>query len=193
MLNPVFARVCAVALGVCLLTSASRAADEEMVDNPQYKSWARHKVGSSVTHEMTSSVGGQNFKSTITNKLAELTPEKAVLEVATKLDIAGVPPQPAQKIEVAAKVKKSEAAAGQMPPGVKGEVKDKGTEKVSVGGKSYTCKVQEFTGESQGVKMKGKTWSSDEVPGTLVKMESTANASGQDMKSSMALTKVEVK
>ena len=194
MLNSTFARVFVAAmLGVCLIGSTARAADEELVENPQYKSWASHKVGSVVTHENSSAVGGQSFKSTITQKLVEITKEKAVIEVATKIDIAGVPPQPAQKHELAAKVKKSEANVGRLPEGVKGEVKDKGTEKVSVAGKSYNCKVYEFTGETQGVTMKGKSWSADDVPGMLVKMESTANAAGQDMKTTMTLTKVETK
>ena len=194
MRHPTFARlVVAAALGVCLLGSTARAADEELVENPQYKSWAGQKVGSTVTHENSSAVGGQTFKSTVTQKLVELTKDKAVIEVATKIDIAGVPPQPAQKHELAAKVKKSEATVGRLPEGVKGEVKDKGTEKVSVAGKSYNCKVYEFTGEANGVTMKGKSWSADDVPGMLVKMESSANTGGQDMKTTMTLKKIETK
>jgi hypothetical protein len=192
----------AAALGLALLAPAARAAEpakpaapaEEMVENPAYKSWAEHKAGTTVVLESSTDAGGQKLKMEITQKLVELTKDKAVVEVATKLDLPGVPAQPPQKQTFPAKVKKSEAQVpGKLPPGAKGEMKDKGSEKVKVGGKDYECKVYEFTGEQNGVKSSGKIWQSDKVPGTLVKMESTAKVGEQDMKSSMAVTKIETK
>jgi hypothetical protein len=76
---------------------------------------------------------------------------------------------------------------------VKGEMKDKGTEKVTVAGKEYSCKVYEFTGESNGVKTSGKSWTSEEIPGGMVKLESTSNVGGNDAKTTMAVTKIETK
>lgn len=177
---------------ICLMAGVSRAADE-LVDNPAYKSWSKLKVGSIVTLESNTDVGGQKFKTEMTQKLVEITADKAVVEIIIKFDIPGAKPPPAQKQTFAAKVKKEEATVGKLPEGMKGEVKDKGTEKVKVAGKEYDCKVYEFTGEQQGVKSTGKTWTTEEIPGTLLKMESTANVGGQDMKTSMVVTKIEAK
>jgi hypothetical protein len=195
MLNHAFACLLVAILAVCLLTPVSRAAaaDEELVDNPAYKSWSEHKVGSAVTYQSNTVIGAQTIKTEISQKLVELTPAKAVVEVSVKIDIPGAQAPPAQKTELAAKVKKSEATVGKLPEGMKGEMKEKGTEKIDVGGKSYTCKVVEFSGEQNGVKTQGKSWTSDQIPGTLVKMETTANVGGQDMKTTMAVTKIDKK
>jgi len=194
----------AAALGLALLVPAAAraAADaekpakpaEEMVENPAYKAWAAYKPGTTVVLESTTDAGAQKLKMEMTQKLLEVSKDKAVVEVTTKLDLPGVPPQPAQKQTIPAKVKKSEAQTpGKLPPGAKGEMKEKGTEKISVGGKSYECKVYEFTGEQNGVKSTGKIWQSEKVPGNLVKMESNAKVGEQDMKSSMTATKIETK
>ena len=193
MLDRVCACLLAAALTCGLLVSAGRAADEELVENPAYKSWSGHKAGSAVTYQSTTNVGAQNIKTEITQKLVEHTPEKAVVEVSVKIDIPGAQAPPAQKQELKAKVKKSEATVGKLPEGMKGQVKEKGTEKVELAGKSYTCKVYEFTGEQNGVKTSGKSWTSEQIPGTLAKMETTANVGGQDMKTTMAVTKIEKK
>ena len=184
-------------LGLSLLAPAARGQDAaagEMVDNPAYQSWASHKVGTTVSYESTTDAAGQKFKAQTTTKLIELTPEKAVVEQTSKIDIPGAPAQPARKEALPAKVKKSELfATGTLPAGVKGQAKEKGKAKVQVGGKSYDCQVWEFTIDANGVKSTGTTWTSDKVPGTLVKMESSAEVGGQKMKTTMALTKLETK
>jgi hypothetical protein len=193
-MNRTIRSLLAVSLGVCLCASVSRAAEEEMVDNPTYKSWAKQKVGTAVTHEQSTAAGAAGtFKSTLTSKLLEVNEDKAVVEISVKLDIAGAPAPPAQKQNILAKIKKSQLGIGEIPEGMKAEAKEKGKEKVSAGGKSYECKVMEFTAEGNGVKSKGKSWTSEEVPGSLVKMESTTTVNGTDMKSTMTLTKVEAK
>lgn len=177
---------------ICLLAGASWAADE-LVDNPTYKSWSRHKVGSTVELQSNTDAGGQTLKTIVTQTLVELTPEKAVVEMNIKIDVPGATSPAGQKQTFAAKVKKQDAAASKLPQGMIGEVKDKGTEKVDIAGKSYTCEVYEFGGDRNGVKSTGKIWRTEEMPGTLVKMESTSNVGGRDMKTSMAVTKVESK
>lgn len=184
----------ALSLSICFLSSSTvRAEEDELVENPAYKSWASHKVGSAVTYESNSVFGAQTIKSEMTQKLSEITPEKAVIEITMKLDIPGVPPQPPQTQEIPAKVKKSQATPGKLPEGMKGEVKDKGTEKIEIGGKSYECHVWEFSGEQNGVKSTGTTWTSEKIPGTLAQMKSAANVAGQDMKTSLTITKIDTK
>ena len=185
-------------VGLSLLAAgaarAQSASEGEMVDNPAYKSWSSHKVGTAVTYESTTDAGGQKFKMQMTQKLAELTPEKAVIEVTAKIDIPGAPPQPPQKQTINAKVKKSDIVpTGTLPPGVKGKATEKGKEKIDVAGKSYECQVWEFTGEANGVKTSGKSWTSEKIPVPLAKMESSADVAGQKMKTTMAATKIETK
>ena len=55
------------------------------------------------------------------------------------------------------------------PEGMQGNAKVVGTERIEVAGKSYECRVIEFSGEHQGNKATGKSWVSEEVPGVLVK------------------------
>lgn len=193
MVKSAFGMMVAAALGLSLVAGQVARAADEQVENPAYKSWKAQKVGTTVTLESSSAVAGQTFKTEITQKLVEVTPEAATVEVATKIAIAGAPPQQPQKVKIPAKVDKGQATPGQLPPGVKGEMKDKGTEKVKVAGKEYTCKVYEFTGESNGIKTTGKSWTSDEIPGGMVKLESTSNVGGNDAKTTMEVKSIEAK
>jgi hypothetical protein len=194
-----------LALGFALLAPASitlaaepdagsSAAKEEMVDNPEYKTWAERKAGDSITYEMNTVAAGNTTKMTMTQKLLELTKDKAVVELSNKIEVPGAPTLPPKKHEVLAKVKKSEAGPlGKMPAGSKGEIKENGSQKVEAAGKTYECKVYEFTGEQQGAKTTGKIWRSEKVPGGMVKMETNADVGGQQIKSTMTLTKIESK
>jgi hypothetical protein len=183
----------AALLGLSLVAGQAARAAEEQVENPGYKSWKTHKPGTTVTMENSVSVAGQSFKSEISQKLVEVTPEAATVEVSTKSNIPGAPPQQPQKVKIPAKTDKSKATPGQLPPNVKGEMKDKGTEKVTVAGKEYSCKVYEFTGESNGIKTSGKSRTSEAIPGGMVKLESTSNVGGNDAKTTIEVTKIETK
>jgi hypothetical protein len=193
MVKRVFGIMVAALLGLSLVAGQAARAAEEQVENPAYKSWKAQKPGTTVTMESSSAVAGQTFKTEITQKLIAVTPEAATVERTTKINVPGVPPQPAQKMQIPAKVDKSRATPGQLPTGVKGEMKDKGTEKVTVAGKEYSCKVYEFTGESNGVKTTGKSWTSEEIPGGMVKLESSSNVGGNDAKTTIEVTKIETK
>jgi hypothetical protein len=178
----------------CLFSSAPAfAADEEMVDNPAYKSWTKFKPGSAVTMNMNTKMTAMEMKAEMIHKLVSLDKDKAVVETTMKVDIPGAPTPPAQKQDILAKVKKSEATAGQLPPGTKGTVKEKGTETIEISGKKYKCKVLEFEGEAQGSKSTGKMWQTEEIPNLMAKMESNVSAGGQEIKSTLTVTKIESK
>lgn len=178
---------------LCFFAAAPAFAADELVDNPAYKSWAKHKPGSTVTMSVNTKMTAMEMKAETITKLVSVDKDKAVVETTTKIDIPGAPAQPAQKTEIAAKVKKSEATPGALPPGSKGSVKEKGEETVEVAGKKYKCKVYEFEGEAQGSKTSGKSWMSEEIPNMLAKVESSASAAGQDVKMTMTVTKIDAK
>lgn len=190
--------IIALAFAVCLLPLAARAAEskegaEEMVDNPAYKSWSKSKPGTSVSLSGITKLAGTEMKSNIVFKLVSIDKDRAVVEMTSKLDTPGAPQQPPQKEELPAKVKKSEADGSKMPEGVKGSVKEKGKENIEVAGKKYQCKVFEFEGQLGEQKLTGKSWTSEEIPGMLVKSESTMKVQGMDVTSTTILTKIESK
>jgi hypothetical protein len=132
----------------------------------------------------------------MTQTLAEIDEKQAVVEVQTKMNIPGAPPgagAQTRRQTIKAKVSKSEADKSKLPPGMTGEVKELGNEKVEVAGKSYECKVMEFSGKNEMGEMKGKLWGTQEIPGAVAKMESEGQAGGQAMKVTMTIKSIEEK
>ncbi len=162
-------------LVVCL--GAARAEDE-MIDNPEYTQWSQFKVGAFATMKTETSMGEQSTTMTTKTKLVELADDHAVLETTTTMTMMGQEiKQPAQKRQVPAKIAKMD------PPEVEGQddmpkpTMKEGTETVTVKGKSIACKTVESTFEYSGMKTWSKSWSSDKVPGSIVKMESKSESS----------------
>ncbi|HEV2295086.1 MAG TPA: hypothetical protein VGR35_14620 [Tepidisphaeraceae bacterium] len=167
--------------------AAPTTAPEPMVDNPHYLAWSKYKPGTQVDLDMKVRAGGQQFTTNVTLTLEEVTPERAVVESVSKMHVPGLLAQEQKQVHTfSAKVPKSEAEQADLPPGSTGEVKDLGTETIQVAGKRYDAKVIEFTGSAGGNVTQGKMWRSDEVPGGLLKMES----SGPNVKVDMVLKKV---
>jgi hypothetical protein len=124
---------------------------------------------------------------TMTSKLVDMKPEEATVETTTKMVMMGnESTMPANTMKVPAKV--DSGKAGPAAPDMK-NVKE-GTEKVDVGGKSYNCKTKEYDTEANGSKTHMKVWTSDEVPGGTVKMESTTTGQAD---TKMTMTLVDVK
>lgn len=174
--------VCALAL------MGSAAMAQEMVDNPTYQSWAKFKPGTTVSLSSDSNMGGVAMKMDMTYKLVELTPEKAVVEMTMKM------PQGdnTTKMDIMAKVKKEDVRDVTMPPNAKGDAKALPDEDVKIGDKTYKCKVVEFTGENEGMKTAGKSWSCADMPGQIVKME-TKMSGALEGTTKMTVTAAEIK
>lgn len=148
-------------LGVLAMVFCFTAQAEEMVDNPQYQSWSSYKPGTIVTVDNEMNMGGMNMKTSMTWKLQSISAEKAV--VLMTMNMPGGQSH-SQTQDIMAKLKKEEIKTdGTMPPDVKGKATPLPDETLTISGKSYRCKVVEFTGESKGQKvsqkMSGKSWS----------------------------------
>jgi hypothetical protein len=161
----------------------------ELIDNPQYVAWAKHKAGTKVEMSAQTAMQGMTMSQTLTQTMLELSPEKAVVETAVVMDMGGMKHESKQKMDVPAKVEKG---TENLPPGTKGTFKEVGTEKVSVGDKSYDCKVYEFSGEGEQGKSSGKVWMTDQIPGGTAKSEVKMEAP-QQATMSMKVTKIESK
>jgi hypothetical protein len=182
-----FARFAAPAVAFALLACASvtRAADTE---NPEYKSWAGQKPGTTVTYHMVTSAAGTKTEMDRSVKLIEVKPDAAVVEDTIVMVVAGNKNTlPAQKRTIAAKG----AAAGAAPNAGAGGADAKETEEaVEIAGKSYKCKVIAAKSEANGAKSESKTWTSTDVPGFVVKM--TSNSEGAfKSETTMTLTAIE--
>lgn len=168
-----FALVGSFLVGLMLITVAgAQEQAQEMVENPQYASWAKHNPGTSVVMAMTTDAQGQHMEMEITQTLVEVTDDKVVIEVKNKMQMMGQTHEmPAQTVDIDAKVAKDKASAVNLPPGATGTSKEIGTEKIEIGGKSFECTVTEFSGEFQGTSSTGKVWSHKDIPGTVAKTE----------------------
>ena len=177
------------ALFVALVFSAPALADT--MDNPTYASWAKVKKGASVTMKMSSEVAGQKSESTMTTTLADLTADVATTEIVTITKAGGMEFK-SEPIKVENK------KVVELPPGKKKEdftkpegLVDQGEETLKIGGKEYKTKWVKIKISKDGSEYEAKTWTSDDVPGTIVKMES--NSSGNGVKSTTLMELVGVK
>ncbi|HEX8325215.1 MAG TPA: hypothetical protein VF595_15035 [Tepidisphaeraceae bacterium] len=173
MIRPLITRK---GLFAALVLSGTLGAAARAEVNPEYQSWSKCKPGATVKIAGTSEAMGQKSSQTITTKLLELTPEKAVVESSVSIDMMGqTMNQPAVKRDVPAAVTPPDTS--KLDPAVaekiKAAIKDvkKGEETITVAGKSYKCTTTEAASDANGMKSVTKSWNSAEVPGGMVKVE----------------------
>src|SRR5262245_29066574 len=178
-----------VALFAAVVVSGPAWADT--MDNPTYASWAKMKKGSSVTLKMTAEVAGQKTESTMTTTLVDLTADVATTEMVTVTKAGG------QEFK-SEPIKVENKKVVELPPGKKKADFDKpegfvdqGEETLKIGGKEYKTKWMKVKNAKDGSEYEAKTWSCDDVPGTLVKMET--KSSGGGIKATTLLELVEIK
>ncbi|MEI8198292.1 MAG: hypothetical protein WCI73_20555, partial [Phycisphaerae bacterium] len=154
-----------------LVSTGSFCFAGEQIDNPQYKSWAKYKPGTSVTVKTQTDMDGSQNEMETTTTLADLTAEKAVVETKMAVVAAGQKMEmPASKMVIPAKIDKPVADPADATNTPKADVKE-GTEILEVAGQKIDCKwVQTKTtvGGKNGV---SKVWTSDAVPTGMVKMD----------------------
>jgi hypothetical protein len=185
-------RCIAATLLLMLFVAPTRAADAEMIDNPEYTAWAKHKPGTNVAAEMKMNAGGQQMTMQLTQTLLKVEPDHALVEMSTTMNFPGAPAGQARKeqTKIPAKVAKDRAF---LPDGFVGTSKEIGTEKIEAAGKSYECKIVEFTGKHEGMDSSGKNWVTQDVPGGLVKTEMKATTPAGPSTMTTTLTAVNVK
>lgn len=180
-----FMRFLAPAVITCTLllsASASRAADTE---NPEYKSWSGQKVGTVAKWHMTVNAAGNKTEMDRAAKLVELTPDHAVIEESSVMEVGGNKINtPGQKRTIAAKGAGAVAAQPNATATPNASVKES-EETLEAGGKSYKCKAVASSSTANGMKSESKVWTCPEVPGLIVKMTSVSEGA---MKSDTTMT-----
>jgi hypothetical protein len=157
----------AVLLGVAGLVATARA---EQVESPQYASWARHPVGTTVRlKSVTEAVGARPVATTTAYRLVKKTDDAVVVEMTVVGDGPGDDPEgTAQELTI--------RRLFPLFPGVKREEIGKpegttaqGEESVAVAGRTYRARWYEGRGATEAGPSESRTWMSDEVPGRLLR------------------------
>lgn len=178
-----------VAVAVCVAFALTGVARAEMVDNPEYTTWAKAKVGTKVTFQTSMNMGGMSMTQTLVKTLKSVAPEKVTVEETMVMDLGGMKQEQKTTREIMPKV---DDANAYMPSDVKGTIKETGKETIKAGdGKEYECTVYEFTGDASTGSVKGKYWRNDTVPGGAVKTTMTVNSQGMGGEMSINLAKIE--
>ncbi len=152
-----------------LVVSLASLAQGEEVEHPIYRSWARHKVGTSITVRSTTSGDGLDVETTLKHTLVELTDTKVVIETVMTSNSTG------SQID-SSPSKYTYSRMFPLLPGVKKEDIGKpsnkiasGEETITIAGKEYKAQWYDGKSQTEGGEALARTWMSDEVPGKLLK------------------------
>jgi hypothetical protein len=160
-------------LGVLMLVltpGARGTARAEEVESPQYASWARHPVGTTVRlRTVTEAAGARSIETTASYRLVKTTADAVVVEMKVVSDAPGSEPEgTSQELTI--------RRLFPLFPGVKKEdigkpegVTKQGEEAVTVAGRTYRARWYEGRGATEAGPSESRTWTSDEVPGRLIR------------------------
>lgn len=158
--------------------------------SPIYQSWAKAKVGAKTFYEQKTKMMGTETDTSIVYELVELTAEKAVVKMSTTSTVGG------QKMEMPPQNMTFPARAPQAtpmgtPPASAPAKATVVAEPVTVPGGTFKCTVVKAETEQGGNHVKSTMWSSEDVPGGLVKSE-TEISGGLQSTTAITLIRVEL-
>lgn len=177
-----------IAILVIALTTTPALA--ESIDNPAFASWAKMKKGTTVTLKQSSEFAGQKSESTSISTLVDLTADVATIELVNVIKVGDMEIKtPPTKVEV--------KKMTELPPGKKKEdyakpegLVDQGSEAITVDGVEYKTKWQSVKLKSGDTDIESKSWTCDDVPGLVVKLESKSKTMGMVSTTTMILVSV---
>jgi hypothetical protein len=162
------------------------AVQDEMIENPEYKSWSTQKAGAWVKFKMKTEIGERKMEGEVTTKLKEITDTKAVIEQTSTFEIMGQKQSNTLSRTLESKIKK-----GTDSEGSKSETVGEGDEEIEIKGKKMKCHwVQTKVSGKNGTALI-KRWLADEIVGGAARMEITND--GGTMKMTSTLTAIDWK
>jgi hypothetical protein len=168
----------AFAVAVVVVVSGSSQA-QETIDNPEFTSWSKFKAGTSVTLKSTTEAMNVKSESTIVTKLVEVGADKLVVEMTVVSSINGMEfKAPPMKRDVPKQIVLPKGTPKPDPKDPKPKFDGKteeGTETLKIAGGEYKAKWYKTSFEAAGNKIESKNWTSDEIPGGLLKSETTTS------------------
>jgi hypothetical protein len=170
-------RPVALASAVLVALAAGPAPAQETVDNPEFATWSKFKPGTSITIKSTTTANGMATELAMTVTLVEVGTDKVVLETSGVTKAMGMEFKlPASKRDSPKTITLPKDVPKPPAPGAKPEgTYEEGTETVKAAGTEFKTKWYKTKAEAGGVKTESKMWISDDVPGTVVKMESKSS------------------
>ena len=161
--------VCSAALVV--FSGAVALADKKKIDNPEFAMWSKYKVDTMTKLKMSTEAKGMKSGSTIVTTLKEVGADKLVLETEVITNFNDMEfKAPATKRDVTKTMevddKAAEAVKAVKPEGTTEE----GTETVKIGKDDVKTKWFKYKSKASGMEVEGQSWTSDDVPGSIVKM-----------------------
>ncbi len=141
----------------------------EQVENPLYRNWKHFEPGTSVTYRALTESDDGDSEVTTTYFLKERTEEKIVIELKTLAKLEGqVIDNPPQRLE--------NRRFFNLPPGISKEefgkpkgVLEEGEETVELVGQTFETKWFRARTTGDDGETFTKSWTSDKVPGRLIK------------------------
>jgi hypothetical protein len=171
---------------IALVPGAATA--QEKIANPEFAHWSKFKKGTTVTLKTVTEAAGVKGEMTMTLTLVEVGADKIVVASSGVAKANGMefksPPtnRDIPRIVELPKGVKKEPLEAQTPEGKYEE----GTETLKVAGVEVKTKWYKYKYESEGIKAEGKMWTSEEVPGWIVKSEArTGGESPATMKTEL--------
>jgi hypothetical protein len=168
---------------VGLLAGVQAADKDEMVVNPYYKFWSKHKSGSTVTLvEKTAFTGPEKElvpdgidEKEITYKLLSSTPDSVTVQVVVleREFLSSVESAPTKKIYPA------KVTPANLHAGLHGVDPKRGEEALEVLGKKLMCLTVSGTEKKEGTEIEHKVWLSETVPGGIVKHHRVTKQNGK--------------
>lgn len=178
--------VCAFAMSFGFISTVR--ADDTMIDNPAYTNWAKFKPGTLVKYSMEVNAMGNASSTETTQTLKNVAADKVTVEMKSSMVVAGNKmDMPPTLQEIPAKIKKPDTSAVQPADAPKTETS---TEDVQAAGKTYSCKKTTVSSDQNGMTTKATTWTCDDVPSGVVKLEAETSGS-MTSSTKMVLTDVE--
>jgi hypothetical protein len=145
------------------LVACSAWTQDETVENPDYKAWAKQKAGAFAKWSVKTE-GAMTTTSELTWTLKELKAEKALIEEKTVFT-SGQVPEDVRTVTVAPRIRK-----GTLPEGDAVEVLKEGDAELTLKGRAYKCRWVEMAFTAR----KGSTikiWRCDELVGGVARVE----------------------
>jgi hypothetical protein len=166
---------CALVLAFAFIFAPTIPAVGQASSKPKPKAaakhpWASFNPGSWVKIKSTTvnEVAGKQETNVLETKitLLEKTADKVVLE--TEITVKGQTTKTRSEMPL-------KGYSDAVPPGVM--VLNRGSETIVIGGNAVPCKTMETSMDAMGTKILSKTWSSEKVPGSLVKSVNSTTGS----------------
>ena len=178
-------------ISIPMLLVVSLALAPQDTVSPEYTQWSKHKPGTSVTMSMVSEVAGQKSETVTKTTLKSVADAELVLETTMTMMIADQkieqPPMERKVPKMLPKVEVPKETSTDPKPKI-----EEGQEELEIAGKKLKCKRMKTTTEVAGSTMVSTMWTTDDVPGGLVKME-TSMSGAMESKTRGVVTAFELK